>query len=308
MKNVGLVLLTTTILSGCGAGLSSIVGDLDETRTVQTTTHVMTGHAGPDNMITAVTDSSKSGVATSVTTEWPLGVPTEPLFGEPGTAELTFSGKMDGPAIPNDSGKLTADTAASTKNDRRTYSNGDNFLELVSAAQGGTNLFRYTSRKNGYQQIGYLVDGTRSPTTPTSGTASYRNGSAEATIIGSATGQRIVEGSATLNASFTAQGGTISGKIDNLSVDSHRQPYSFALGSAAIKDGGFAGGDVQVVRDDKVPILSSGNYQGGFYGSGAQAVAGTFYVRSGIGTVPTRIGGVDRMETIEGVGIFGAEK
>lgn len=307
MKNASLILLATTALSGCGAGLASIADDLGDSRTTQATTHIIAGHAGPDNTITATTDASKSGVTAAVTTEWPLGVPKEPMLGEPGAAELAFSGKMDGPAVPNDSGKLTADTGASTKNGRRTYSNGDNFLELVAAAQGGTNLFRYTSRKNGFQQIGYLVDGTRSAATPTSGSASY-TGNAEATIVGSATGQSIVGGTATLNASFAAQGGTISGKIENLSVDSHRQPYGFALGSATIKDGGFTGGDVQIARDDKVSILSSGNYQGGFYGSSAQAVAGTFYVRSGIGTVPTKIGGVDRMETIEGVGIFGAEK
>jgi hypothetical protein len=307
MKRASLILLATTTISGCGAGLASIVDDLGDSRTTQATTHMMAGHAGPDNTIAAITDVSKAGVTAAATTTWPLGIPKEPMLGEPDTAELAFSGKMDGPAVPNDSGKLTADTDASLRNNRRTYSNGDNFLELVATAQGGTNLFRYTSRKDGFQQIGYLVDGTRSTAMPTSGKASYA-GSAEATIVGSATGHRIVEGTATLNASFAAQGGTISGKIDNLSVDSHRQPYSFALGAATIKDGGFAGGDVQIARDDKVSILSSGNYQGGFIGSGAQGVAGTFYIRSGIGTVPTKIGGVERMETIEGVGIFGAEK
>ncbi|MBX3531587.1 MAG: hypothetical protein KF849_13335 [Rhizobiaceae bacterium] len=307
MKKASLILLATTTISGCGASVASVFDDLGESRTTQATTHIMTGHAGPDNSITAITDVSKSGVTAAATTTWPLGVPNEPMLGEPDTAELAFSGKMDGPAVPNDSGKMTADNGASIRNQRRTYSNGDNFLELVGNAQGGTNLFRYTSRKSGFQQIGYLVDGTRSTATPTSGNASYR-GPAEATIVGSATGQRIVEGTAALNASFAGQGGSISGKIDGLRIGSEAQPYSFALGAATIKDRAFAGGDVQIARDDKVPILSSGDYQGFFLGSGAQGVAGTFYVRSGIGTVPTKVGGVDRMETIEGVGIFGAEK
>ncbi len=308
MKNVGLVLLTTTMLSGCGAGLSSILDDLGETRTVRTTAHIMTGHAGADNTITAITDKSKAGVGVDVTTQWPLGVPEEPLSGEANTAELAFAGKMDGPAVPNDSGKLTSDFAASTNNDRRTYSNGDNFLEVVNAAQGGINFFRYSSQKNGFQQIGYLIDGERSTSLPPSGKATYKNGFAEATIVGSATGQRIVKGDATLEANFTAQGGTISGTLHDLRIGSDRQPYKFALGSATIKDGGFSGGDVQIVRDDKVPILSSGSYQGGFYGSSAQAAGGTFYTSSGIGTVPTKVGGVERLETIEGVGIFGAQK
>ncbi len=300
MKWSGIVAVAATAaLAGCG---SAVIGTIDGSAVPQRAavqSHMLAGTLGADGKIGTVTDRTASGVATDVT----VNVGKVPFSDTevPSSTEVAFKGTMTGGTTIPDSGRMLADrqlvddalAGRPIDQDAIKYGNGDAMLQVVGTGNGFV-AGRYTNKAGGTGFLGYVVAGERTKSMPTAGLATFV-GKANATVVGSSSGTQNATGNVTLTAAFAAGGGTVGGTITGLTAGAGSPTYNLALAPAAISGNSYGNGSITSASGG---VVTSSNYQGGFYNAGATGTAGTFYLQG------TGMGG----QSVEMVGAFGGNR
>jgi hypothetical protein len=191
-------------------------------------------------------------------------------------------------------------------NPMRTVFSNDGFIEQVAEGEDYL-LGRYSVRNRARDKlfVGYRIAGASTPDMPRGGTATYQ-GSAHALMFGSTTGARDVAGKSALAASFEPGSASISGRLTDLKAGAQPVGYELVLTPATISANNYTGGIIQVEHPgggSAGATVYSGDWQGVFYGPGANSTAGTFTL--GAVNVPMPGGGT---ENLQGVGGFGASR
>jgi hypothetical protein len=294
----------TALLSGCG---SAVVASLDGSAVPQQQnikSHMVSGTADGNGSVSVVSDRTANGVDTTAT----LFIAKVPFSDAqvPTSAEVSFAGKTDGGATIQNSGRMQAPASLADKAiagetintaDIR-YSDADSFLQMVDAGNGW-GAARYEARQGNTAFLGYVVAGQRTEGSamPSAGAATY-NGKANATWFASSSGKGTATGNSTVIATFAPGGGTVKGTITGIAVDGVAQPgLALNLNPTAIAGNSYAGGATMTGA-----LSSTGNYQGGFYSTGATGTAGTFHMTA------TGVATSAGIQNVEAVGAFGGNQ
>jgi hypothetical protein len=274
-------------LAGCGGNRAN-QPDLT-TQTVEMRGHGIAFNSSATGTVNGVFDKSDASQGGSLVTTLSNGIPT--------SVNVDVKDKMEGGTETPDTENLKVDAGNQT-----VFRNGDTFLTRVQNG-GSYTAYRYTVNRNNLQHTVFMVGGTKTGNMPTSGNATF-NGSATATVFGSATQGAELNGNATIAASFAPGGGNVQGRISGLGGP--LAGTDLLLNQRSITGSNFQNGEMSLVvagTNANVGNLTGSDYQGSFFGGGANEVAGTF--QFGAQNVPNPAGGT---QALQGVGSFGASR
>ncbi len=275
--------LSLSALAACGSGANR--PDIT-TSSVNVRGHGMALSTDAAGTPAFVYDKSDAYLEGNVTRTMANGVPI--------SANAGFDGKLDnGTSIP---GRNDMKVDAANLN---SFTATDAFLSVVRSGNAH-GLYAYGTRGSGRDYTVYASGGDRTGNMPTSGMATF-NGGAEATVFSSLTGKSVVTGKSQLTANFS--NGTVSGKLYEL--NGALAGTDIVLGQRAVVGPNFTNGEVALtVAGTQIPnaTLTSSDYQGSFFGSGAGEAAGTFQFSAT--NMPTLAG----TQNLSGVGGFSASR
>lgn len=233
-------------------------------------------------------------------------VTTHSVADEATTVDISVNGQLqNGTTVPGRTGlKVDKKIANSFV---AAAAGPDSFLGLAGVKGTNFAIGAYGVTEGGTTYFGLGATGNRTTDAPTTGTARY-TGAMAATVAGSASGFQSIVGTVNMDASFGPGQGSISGRASNLvAVPGGTVDYDIVMEPTAIVGSGYDNGLLRLAQpgtNTTVGTMTSSDYQGALYGSGAAETAGTFQFSAD--GAPAIVG--SGTESIQGIGVFGGAK
>ncbi len=205
----------------------------------------------------------------------------------------------NGTVIPTRTGMTATAGTAGTASPTFQSAGGDAFLDLTTVSPDLV-IGRYRVQTGtGTSVVGFAVDGNGTANMPTSSTATFNGTAALHMVGGPSLTSKSATGTTAIEANFVPGGGTVSGRIAGITQeDGGAAGFDLVLNPVPITGNSFSGSNKvsAVVPGGTDPagalFVISSDYQGGFFGTGAERAAGTFQVQgAGGGALPLDIVG-----------------